>query len=327
MTGSVAVIGAGPGGLVAARWLLSQGFEPTIFEQSPVLGGQWSGLDGRSGVWPNMNTNTSRVMTAFSDLEHDSDLVFPSNREILALSEPVRRDVRPAAAHPLRHPGRAAQPQRAPAGWWTTAAATSVSTEWWWPAADFKRRPSPRSPAWTPSPGPRARGPPSTTASPTAYRGKRVLVAGCAVSALEIATELAATRRGPRGGHPAATALRPAEVRRRRAVGPPDLHPVRRSRHRDPPITGGRPPAQGDRGRGRRQPGAVRRTRTGSVAVRRRCHAQSELSAAGRRGANRGAPVDGVRRGNDGDLRRRERRGVRRHRVRHRIRAGPAVPE
>lgn len=26
----VAVIGAGPGGLVAARWLLSQGFEPTI---------------------------------------------------------------------------------------------------------------------------------------------------------------------------------------------------------------------------------------------------------------------------------------------------------
>ena len=83
MTGSVAVIGAGPGGLVAARWLLSQGFEPTIFEQSPVLGGQWTGLAGRSGVWPTMHTNTSRVLTAFSDLEPDSDLVFPSNRDIL----------------------------------------------------------------------------------------------------------------------------------------------------------------------------------------------------------------------------------------------------
>ena len=68
---TVAVIGAGPGGLVAARWLLSQGFEPTIFEQAPMLGGQWTGLDGRSGVWPTMHTNTSRTMTAFSDLEHD----------------------------------------------------------------------------------------------------------------------------------------------------------------------------------------------------------------------------------------------------------------
>ena len=48
MKGSVAVIGAGPGGLVAARWLLAQGFEPTIFEQAPTLGGQWCGLAGLS---------------------------------------------------------------------------------------------------------------------------------------------------------------------------------------------------------------------------------------------------------------------------------------
>src|SRR6478736_5210763 len=83
MTGTVAVIGAGPGGLVAARWLLSQGFEVTIYEQAPMLGGQWTALEGRSGVWPTMHTNTSRIMTAFSDLEHDSDLVYPSNRDIL----------------------------------------------------------------------------------------------------------------------------------------------------------------------------------------------------------------------------------------------------
>src|SRR3979409_2434694 len=83
MATSAAVIGAGPGGLIAARWLLSQGFEPTIFEQGPILGGQWTGLDGRSGVWPTMRTNTSRVMTAFSDLAHDSDLVYPSSRDIL----------------------------------------------------------------------------------------------------------------------------------------------------------------------------------------------------------------------------------------------------
>ena len=63
------MIGAGPGGLTAARWLLSQGFEPTIFEQSPMLGGQWAGVEGRSGVWPSMHTNTSRILTSFSDLE------------------------------------------------------------------------------------------------------------------------------------------------------------------------------------------------------------------------------------------------------------------
>jgi Flavin-binding monooxygenase-like len=83
MTGSVAVIGAGPGGLVAARWLLSQGFEPTIFERAPMLGGQWTGLDGRSGVWPTMHTNTSRILTAFSDLDHGTDVVYPSGRDIL----------------------------------------------------------------------------------------------------------------------------------------------------------------------------------------------------------------------------------------------------
>ena len=78
MMETVAVIGAGPGGLVAARWLLSQGFEPTIFEQGPKLGGQWTGLVGRSGVWPAMHTNTSRVMTAFSDLAIESQLAYPS---------------------------------------------------------------------------------------------------------------------------------------------------------------------------------------------------------------------------------------------------------
>jgi dimethylaniline monooxygenase (N-oxide forming) len=49
-----------------------------------MLGGQWTGLPGVSGVWPTMHTNTSRVMTAFSDLEHETGLVYPSGRDILA---------------------------------------------------------------------------------------------------------------------------------------------------------------------------------------------------------------------------------------------------
>ncbi len=71
----VAVIGAGPGGLVAAKHALEVGFDVTVFEASHDLGGQWHTTAPHSGVWPGMRTNTSRMMTAFSDFppptEHD----------------------------------------------------------------------------------------------------------------------------------------------------------------------------------------------------------------------------------------------------------------
>ena len=63
----VAVIGAGPSGLVAAKHALEAGFEVTVFEASDDLGGQWHAAAAHSGVWPGMHTNTSRAMTAFSD--------------------------------------------------------------------------------------------------------------------------------------------------------------------------------------------------------------------------------------------------------------------
>lgn len=65
-----AVIGAGPAGLVAARWLIARDLEPVIFEASSRLGGQWNSASAWSATWPGMRTNTSRVMNAFSDLDH-----------------------------------------------------------------------------------------------------------------------------------------------------------------------------------------------------------------------------------------------------------------
>ena len=41
-----------------------------LFEQAATPGGQWSGDATCSGVWPSMRTNTSRVLTQFSDLPH-----------------------------------------------------------------------------------------------------------------------------------------------------------------------------------------------------------------------------------------------------------------
>ncbi len=63
----VAVIGAGPGGLVAAKQAIEAGYEVTVFEASDDLGGQWNINAEHSGIWPGMRTNTSRAMTAFSD--------------------------------------------------------------------------------------------------------------------------------------------------------------------------------------------------------------------------------------------------------------------
>lgn len=81
----VAVIGAGPGGLAAARWLLAAGFAPVIFEAADALGGQWNRDNRRSATWKGMRTNTSRVMSAFSDLDHAPGTpVYPRQEDMLA---------------------------------------------------------------------------------------------------------------------------------------------------------------------------------------------------------------------------------------------------
>lgn len=191
MTGSVAVIGAGPGGLAAARWLLAQGFEPTIFEQAPMLGGQWTGLSGRSGVWPAMHTNTSRVMTAFSDLDHETDRVYPSGRDILAYlnryAETFGLDSR------IRLETRVDHLSRDGAGWLVSHEGATERYDRVVVASG--RFHSPAIPA--------VRGLDTFDGSagvittyqyrgPAPYVGRRVLVAGGAISALEIAAELAA---------------------------------------------------------------------------------------------------------------------------------------
>lgn len=190
MAQRVAVIGAGPGGLVSARWLLSQGFEPTLFEQAPMLGGQWTGLQGISGVWPGMRTNTSRILTAFSDLAHDDDRTFLPNEDVLdylrryaamfdlerriRLSTKVTRVNRQGPQWTVEYEGAgevfdkvvvASGRFRAPVvpdvpGLDTFTGSDGVATTFQFRGAD-------------------------------GYRDKRVLVAGAAVSALEIASELA----------------------------------------------------------------------------------------------------------------------------------------
>ena len=76
-----------------------KGLEPVIFEQGARLGGQWSGDPGHSGVWSSMRTNTSRIMTSFSDLPHDgSTPTYPTNT---AMGEYLERYARQFDLIPL----------------------------------------------------------------------------------------------------------------------------------------------------------------------------------------------------------------------------------
>jgi cation diffusion facilitator CzcD-associated flavoprotein CzcO len=190
VTNRVAVIGAGPGGLVAARWLVAQGFEPTIFEQARQLGGQWTGLSGLSGVWPRMHTNTSRILTAFSDLEHTTDLMHLSCHDILEYLRHYAEMFGLVAR--IRFGARVDMLGRADAGWLVQHSGTTERFDRVVIATGRFQRPyvPPVSglDTFAGSAGVIAT---YDYRSPQPYVGKRVLVAGGAISALEVATELA----------------------------------------------------------------------------------------------------------------------------------------
>ena len=183
------MIGAGPGGLVAARFLKSEGFEPVLFEHGASIGGQWSGDPARSGVWPGLRTNTSRIMTAFSDLPHPRGTpVYPSNQQMLAYLNryaecfDLHRRIRLGApVHELR---------RSPDQWVVRTASGEEAFERVVVATGRFNRPSiPALPGIGTFPG--RVGHTFDYQNPEVYRGLRVIVAGCAVSALEIASDLA----------------------------------------------------------------------------------------------------------------------------------------
>jgi len=63
----VAVVGAGPSGLVTVKELLDEGHEPTCFDRAPDLGGvfRFGELDGV--VWKSCRLTSSPLLTSFSD--------------------------------------------------------------------------------------------------------------------------------------------------------------------------------------------------------------------------------------------------------------------
>jgi dimethylaniline monooxygenase (N-oxide forming) len=189
----VAIIGAGPAGLAAARYLSTEGFEPVLYEQGATIGGQWSGDRARSGIWPSMRTNTSRILTAFSDRPHtNGSIVYPTNQAIGQYLRDYAEQFSLASHVRLRTPvvglerGRGARRWlvRTPSGdriFDHVVVATGAFRRWTLPAVTGLGSFS------------GAGGVAHTFQYHDAdsLRGLRVLVAGGAISALEIASDLA----------------------------------------------------------------------------------------------------------------------------------------
>lgn len=86
MQKKIAIIGAGPGGLVAAKECLEAGMEPTVFEKSNGLGGLWNPDHGN--MWDGMYTNLSKYHMAFSDFPFPDTMPdFPHNKDVFAYLE------------------------------------------------------------------------------------------------------------------------------------------------------------------------------------------------------------------------------------------------
>ena len=115
-------------------------------------------------------------------------VVFPSNATFCLPASRYCGHLRPDVTHPIRHPGRTPQPSDS--GWLVEHSRHDRDLRrWWWPAAGSIVL-HPAVPGSTVSPAAAERGPRTTTRATSLPRQAR-LVAGGAISALEIAAELA----------------------------------------------------------------------------------------------------------------------------------------
>jgi dimethylaniline monooxygenase (N-oxide forming) len=193
---AVAVIGGGPAGLVVSRWLLAQGLEPVIFEAASRLGGQWNSASASSATWPGMRTNTSRIMTSFSDMDHR--LETPNYVQQSEMLEYLERYASAFGLLPkLRLRTRVELLERTGSGQWLIRSASDEAAR----SEIFSRAIVATGRQNVPE-VPHIQGLESFNGAlgvahtaqyngPDKYRGRKVLVAGCSISALEIASDLA----------------------------------------------------------------------------------------------------------------------------------------
>ena len=72
-TTRVAIIGAGAGGIAAAKYMIAAGFDVTVFETGSHIGGLWvyENDNGRAQAYRRLTIISSRRYTRVSDLDFD----------------------------------------------------------------------------------------------------------------------------------------------------------------------------------------------------------------------------------------------------------------
>lgn len=84
-TPRVAVVGAGNGGICAAKYMIQAGFDVTVYEAGSFVGGLWvyNNDNGRSQAYKNLSIISSRRFTRFKDWDFDDQTPrFPTHRDM-----------------------------------------------------------------------------------------------------------------------------------------------------------------------------------------------------------------------------------------------------
>ncbi len=81
----IAVIGAGPAGLVTAKTLIQRGADVVVYERGNAVGGtwRWGAENGRQFLYKNLHINTSKRLTAFEGYPFPADTQpIPDHRDM-----------------------------------------------------------------------------------------------------------------------------------------------------------------------------------------------------------------------------------------------------
>ncbi|MDE8652021.1 flavin-containing monooxygenase [Novosphingobium album (ex Liu et al. 2023)] len=119
MAGNIAIIGAGIAGLCTARMLRDMGYDVSIFEKEPDLGGVWSS----SRRYPGLTTQNPRETYAFSDWPMPEDYPeWPSGAQMQAYLQSYADHFGITPHIRFSSPVRQAEPLPDGSGWTLTVA-------------------------------------------------------------------------------------------------------------------------------------------------------------------------------------------------------------
>lgn len=194
----IAVVGAGPSGLVTAAVLQQFGHEVVVFEKAPDVGGVWSA----TRAYPGVTTQDDRVTYAFSDVPMPAD--FPEHPAGAQVRTYLEHYARAKGVLPLvRLDTRVESAEPVPGGGWVVrvlgADGPAVHEVDWLVVASGVFS-TPHVPDWAGRPEYEAHGGrvlvPTELGDGAALAGRRVVVVGWGKTACDVAVESSRTAAG-----------------------------------------------------------------------------------------------------------------------------------